>query len=43
MPDRASAQIAAEPDETVVYEILMTELRRAFEDFANESSRVRVV
>ena len=38
IPDRVSAQIAAETDGTVVYEILMVELRRAFEDFANNES-----
>jgi len=38
IPDRVSAQIAAETDGTVVYEILMVELRRAFEEFANRDS-----
>ncbi len=38
IPDRVSAQIAAETDATVVYEILSAELRRAFEDFANNES-----
>jgi hypothetical protein len=41
IPDRVAAQIAAESDGTVVYEILMTELRRAFEDFANRDSSPR--
>lgn len=41
IPDRVSAQIAAETDQTVVYEILMTELRRSFEDFANRQSSPR--
>jgi hypothetical protein len=38
IPDRVSAQIAAETDPTIVYEILMAELRRAFEEFANRES-----
>jgi hypothetical protein len=38
IPDRVSAQIAAETDPTIVYEILMAELRRAFEEFANQES-----
>lgn len=41
IPDRVSAQIAAETDGTVVYEILMVELRRAFEEFANRESSPR--
>jgi hypothetical protein len=38
IPDRVSAQIAAETDTTTIYEILMLELRRAFEDFASRES-----
>jgi len=38
IPDRVSAQIAAETDGAVVYEMLMVELRRAFEEFANRES-----
>lgn len=41
IPDRVSAQIAAETDQTTVYEILMVELRRAFEEFANRQSSPR--
>jgi hypothetical protein len=41
IPDRVSAQIAAETDATVVYETLMVELRRAFEEFANRESSPR--
>jgi hypothetical protein len=38
IPDRISAQIAAETETTVVYELLSAELRRAFEGFANNES-----
>jgi len=38
IPDRVSAQIAAETDSTTIYEMLMVELRRAFEEFANRES-----
>jgi hypothetical protein len=41
IPDRVSAQIAAETDGSTVYEILMVELRRAFEEFANRESSPR--
>lgn len=41
IPDRVSAQVAAETDGTVVYEILMKELRQAFEEFANRATPAR--
>jgi hypothetical protein len=41
VPDRVASQIAAETDQTVVYDLLMSELRRAFEDFANRDASPR--
>ena len=36
IPDRISAQLAAETDAARVYEILVAEIRKALGDFADE-------